>query len=229
MKLPDNLAPARFIQRLNRFAAMVSLDGTETMVHVANSGRLRELFVPGRKVYLASRQGEHRRTAYDLTLVEVEGTLVSCDARLPNPLTEEAIRNGTLASLTGYPTIQREVTYGESRLDLRLSGSEGDCYVETKSITLVENGTALFPDAPTARGTKHVHSLVKALEKGHRAAVVFVVQREDAARFSPHEMADQAFTAALRQATDRGVEVYAYACHVGLIDIVIARRLPVCL
>ncbi len=217
------------MRRLNRFAAMVSLGGTETVVHVANSGRLRELFTPGRRVYLAPRRGEHRKTAYDLTLVEVDDTLVSCDARLPNPLTEEAVRNGTLAPLAGYPTIEREVTYGESRLDLRLSGPNGDCYVETKSITLVEDGTALFPDAPTTRGTKHVRSLVKALDEGHRAAVVFVVQREDATRFSPHETADEVFAAALRNAAERGVEVYAYGCRVDLTDISIARRLQVCL
>ena len=229
MKLPANLTPATFIERLNRFAAMVSLDGAETTVHVANSGRLRELFTSGRRVYLAPRRGEHRRTAYDLILVDMEGTLVSCDARLPNPLTEEAVRNGTLAPLAGYPTIEREVTYGESRLDLRLSGPNGDCYVETKSITLVEDGTALFPDAPTTRGTKHVRSLVKALEEGHRAAVVFVVQREDATRFSPHETADEVFAAALRNAAEHGVEVYAYGCRVDLTDISIARRLPVCL
>lgn len=229
MKLPVNLVQATFIQRLNRFAAMVDVDCAETMVHVANSGRLGELFTPGRTVYLTPRPGEHRKTAYDLTLVKVDNTLVSCDARLPNPLVEEAIRTGVLAPLSGYPTIDREVTYGESRLDMRLSEYGPDCYVETKSITLVEDGTALFPDAPTTRGTKHVHSLVKALEEGHRAAVMFVVQRDDAAQFSPHEEADGVFTTALREAAARGVEVYAYGCQVSLRDIVIAQRLPVCL
>lgn len=229
MRLSNDLVEAAFIERLNRFAALVNLNGVEVTTHVANSGRLRELFIRGSKVYLTPRLGAHRKTAYDLSLVDVSGTLVSCDARLPNFLTEEAIRSGTMVSFQCHPTVDREVTFEDSRLDIRLSGAEGQCFIETKSITLVVDGTALFPDAPTSRGTKHVGALASAVEQGHRAAAVFVIQREDAVRFAPHEEADKEFSAALRQAVSRGVEAYAYKCRVSLKEILVTEEVPVCL
>ncbi|MFQ5933540.1 MAG: DNA/RNA nuclease SfsA [Dehalococcoidia bacterium] len=227
MKLPLNLKRASFIERVNRFAALVCLEGSEVLAHVPNSGRLRELFTPEQTVYLAPRLGSHRKTAYDLCLVELGKTLVSCDARLPSPVVEEALRLGKLAPFRGYSTIEREVTFGESRLDLMLSGPQGCCFIEAKSITLVEGDAALFPDAPTTRGTRHVRSLAEAVGQGHRAAVVLVVQRDDASYFTPYEEADPQFASVLGEAAALGVEVYAYGCRVSLTEVVLARELPV--
>ena len=178
MRLPP-LHEARFVRRLNRFAATVSLNGREVMVHVANSGRLRELLQPGSLCYLTDQPGSHRKTAYDLSLVAIDrprgdgvrepaaayGTergpaqdslLVSADARLPNALVWEAWRDGTLPHFEGYPSARREVRYHDSRLDMLLESPAGQCYVEVKSVTLVQDGVARFPDAPTDRGRRHV-------------------------------------------------------------------------
>ena len=229
VQLPPGLVEARFLVRLNRFAALAALDGGEVPVHVANSGRLRELLQRGVRVLLAPRPGAARRTPYDLALVDLDGTLVSADARLPSTLVAEALAAGRLPPLAGYPTVRREVALGESRLDLALEGPTGRCYVEVKSVTLVQDGYGLFPDAPTLRGQRHVAELARAVAAGHRAAVVFVVQRGDAAAFRPHDAADPAFGAALRRAAAAGVEVYAYRCAVTLRAVVLADPLPVCL
>lgn len=225
MELPE-LVCGRFVRRDNRFRATVVVDGSETWAHVPNSGRLRELFTPDRPVWLAPAADQNRKTAYTLKLVEYAGVLVSVDARLPSPLFEEALAAGRLSSLS-FPIIEREVTRNDSRLDLRLSGPDGACWVETKSVTLVQDGVALFPDAPTGRGRKHLLGLIDAVESGDRAAVVFVVQRPDARCFAPYQEADPAFTAVLRQAAEAGVEVQAYTCWVSREMIAIVGEIPV--
>lgn len=221
------LVPARFLHRLNRFAALVDLEGRETMVHVANSGRMRELLVVGNTCWLRPAPGEHRKTAWDLALVDIGHTLVSADARLPNHLVHRAFRERLLPQFADYHECHTEVTYGESRLDLTLHGPRGACFIETKSVTLVEEGAGLFPDAPTTRGRKHVFSLMNAVAEGYRAAVVFVIQRPDALLFRPHHDADPDFGQALRQAVDAGVEAYAYTCAVSLNEVRLAHPLEV--
>ena len=252
MRLPP-LHEARFVRRLNRFAATVSLNGREVMVHVANSGRLQELLLPGSLCYLTEQPGSHRKTAYDLSLVAIErpghesvrepqvpydvtheqstagSLLVSADARLPNALVWEAWRNGTLPHFEGYETARREVRYRDSRLDMLLESPAGQCYVEVKSVTLVQDGVARFPDAPTDRGRRHVSTLVRAVEEGHRAAAVFVIQRADADALSPYDAHDPLFGAALREAVAAGVEAYAFTCAVTRESITIAGEVPVLL
>ena len=223
----DELVEARFIRRLNRFAALVGVGGKEEFVHVANSGRMKELLVEGRRVLLKPVSGDHRKTAFDLALVDLGHSLASADARLPNLLVHEALEEARLPELSGYTSFRREVRFGDSRLDLELLGPEGSCLVETKSVTLVVDGVGLFPDAPTIRGLKHVRSLAKALTEGYRAAVVFVVQRDDAEAMAPNNSADPEFGAALRQADMMGVEVYAYGCRVSTREIALGPRLPV--
>ena len=196
--------------------------------HIANSGRLRELLEPGRRLLLAPAPGEHRKTRYDLALVDLGPTLVSADARLPNALVAEAIAAGQLPPYCGYTGLRREVTYGESRLDLMLEGPAGPCYLETKSVTLVEaDGMALFPDAPTTRGTKHLHTLTQVADAGYRAGAIFVVQRSDARFLMPHDKADPEFCAALRAARSAGVEIRAYRCTVTRWEIRLADSIPV--
>ena len=231
----DRLVEARFIRRLNRFAALVDLDRRETLVHVANSGRMRELLVEERRVLLKPAAGDHRKTAFDLALVDLGHTLASADARLPNYLVHEALEEGRLPQFATYDQFLREVTYGDSRLDLALEGQGSRCFIETKSVTLVTDDAGLFPDAPTSRGRKHMGSLLRAVGEGYRAAVLFVVQRDDVRGFAPNDKADPEFGLALRQAVDGGVEVYAYSCRVttklakGQIEgkVVLAGQLPV--
>ena len=227
MKLSSPQKEAKFVQRLNRFAALVDMGGETAKVHVANSGRLSELLQRGCRVHLVDRPSLTRQTAYDLCLVDVGHTLVSADARLPNPLTVEAISQGQMPQFLGFSSLKREVRYGESRLDLQLLYPDVTCYLECKSVTLVVGGAGLFPDAPTSRGRRHLETLMRARREGHRAAVIFVIQREDAESFKPNDAADPSFGQTLRRAAAEGVEVYAYRCRVRTDEICISERLPV--
>lgn len=214
--------------RDNRFRVTVEVDGQEVWAHLPNSGRLGELLVPGRRLLLVERPEAGRKTGYDLGLIELDGRWVSVDARLPNDLVEEAVRDGRLAPLRGYTSMRREVVRGPSRFDLLLEAPRrAPCLVEVKSITLVVDGLGCFPDAVTQRGRRHVEELAEAVGAGYRAAVVFCVQRDDAVGVRPHDESDPEFGRALRAAARRGVEVYAYACRVEPRQIQISHRLPV--
>jgi sugar fermentation stimulation protein A len=226
--LLPRLIPGRFVHRDNRFRATVQVNGRDAWAHVPNSGKLTDLFVTGRPVWLALANSDGRRTAYDLKLVELPSGLVSVDARLPNPLFAEALRENRLAPFP-YPTVRPEAVYGSSRLDFHLSGPAGDCWVETKSVTLVENGQALFPDVPTARGRRHLRELLAIRQSGQRAAVVFVIQRSDARAFRPHQAADPDLATVLQQAVVAGVEAFAYTCTVSLSSITLARPIELIL
>ena len=226
MRFPP-LVEGRFIKRLNRFAALVDVEKREYLAHVPNSGRMGELLAPGYRVLLIpAPDGSARKTAFDLALVDTGDALSSADARLPNKLVAEAIAEGRLPQFADYPTVYPERTFGESRLDFLLEGPAGRCYVETKSVTLVEDGVALFPDAPTLRGVKHLHSLMAAMDEGHRASVIFVIQRADAEAFTPHDSADPLLGETLRAAAARGVEVWAYRCDVDERSITLADEIP---
>lgn len=227
MKLHPHLEEGYFVLRLNRFAALAEVAGRQEMVHVANSGRLRELFEPGRRLLLAPAPGDRRKTRYDLALVDLGTTLVSADARLPNALVAEALAAGRLEPYVEFPELRREVSYGESRLDLALEGPPGRCYLETKSVTLVEDGLALFPDAPTTRGVKHLHTLIQAAAEGHRAGAIFVVQRSDATCLAPNDASDPQFGRALREAREVGIDVLAYRCLVAVEEVTLADPIPV--
>jgi sugar fermentation stimulation protein A len=221
-----------FVKRDNRFRVQVQVEDRVADAHLPNSGRLGELLVPGQNVWLTPidmRARPNRRTRYDLALVEYAGRLVSIDARVPGHLVAEALRRGQLAGFTEYTTFRREVRLGQSRLDFRLeAGSEKPpCWMEVKSVTLVEDGTARFPDAPTLRGQRHLRELMDAVRTGARAAVVFVVQRDDAERFAPHGEADPAFADTLRQAAHAGVAVHAWRCQVSHTAVMLADRIRV--
>ncbi len=225
MKFPP-LVYGQFLNRDNRFRATVEVNGKRTWAHVPNSGRLSELFTPGRSIWLSHEQKPARKTDYDLKLVEYGSVLVSVDARLPNPLFEEALKNEHLPGFN-FTTLDREVILNRSRIDFRLSDAQQICWVETKSVTLVKEGVANFPDAPTSRGRRHISELSQAVTQGDRAAVVFIVQRSDARSFSPHFESDPDLSDSLIQAADKGVEVRAFSCQVSLSAINICSEIPV--
>lgn len=227
MQIDRRLVEGRFVQRDNRFRATVEINGRITKAHVPNSGRLHELFMTGQPILLAHVPAPHRLTDYDLVMVQVDDQLVSMDARLPSRLFHEAVAAGRLDPFASYTHIEPEVRFGESRLDFRLENGDEPCYVEVKSVTLTEDGYGLFPDAPTLRGQRHVRELIEVVGRDHRAAAVFIIQREDARRFAPHETADPDFAQVLRVAHRAGVEVYAYTCRVSLNEIAIDRSIPV--
>lgn len=228
MDVEGSLVEGRFVARDNRFRVTVEVGGQQVWAHLPNSGRLGELLVPGRRAILVERPKAGRKTGYDLSLVEMDGRWVSVDARLPNDLVAEALRSGILLPLAGYPSLRREVSFGRSRFDFMLEApGRRPCLVEVKSITLIVDGLGCFPDAVTARGRRHVAELAESLARGYRAAVVFVVQRDDARGIRPHDESDPGFGRALREAARRGVEVYAYACHVEPRRAEITHPLPV--
>ncbi len=228
MEVAGSLVEGRFVARDNRFRVTVEVAGQPVCAHLPNSGRLGELLVPGCRTLLVERRGAQRKTDYDLHLVELNRRWVSVDARLPNDLVAEALRAGRLTPLAGYPTVRREVAFGNSRLDFLLAAPDKPpCLVEVKSVTLVVDGLACFPDAVTLRGRRHVRELAGAVEAGYRAAVVFVVQRDDALGLRTHDESDPGFGQALRDAAGRGVEVYAYGCRVEPGRIELDASLPV--
>lgn len=228
MRFP-RLVEGYLVQRENRFRAAVEIEGHLMSAHIANSGRLRELLVSGRRVWLASTEEgsapTRRKTAYDLVLVEANGTLVSIDARLPNRLFVEDLAARWMGQ-EGL-RIESEVRRRESRLDFRLAANGRACWVEVKSVTLVRAGVAMFPDAPTARGRRHLEALGEAVAQGEEAAVAFIVQRDDAMCFSPNIETDPAFAQRLHDVAQLGVAVKAFRCAVSLQEITIAQEIPV--
>ncbi len=220
-----------FILRENRFRARVRLAGEEVSAHVPNSGRLTELLSPGHRVLLAEARSPDRITDYDLAMVSLPHTLVSIDARLPNHLFSEALQAGVLPEFEGYPVVRPEVFYGDSRLDflLEADGEKRPCLIEVKSVTLVRDGVGYFPDAVTSRGRRHLRELRRATLAGKRAALVFIIQRDDANALTPHDESDPDFGEAVRQVVAAGVEVYAYTCQVSREEIVLRAGVPVLL
>lgn len=229
MLFPPGLLRATILSRRGRFSVNVRLeDGATGLAYLANSGRLQGLLEPGTPALLCPRPGERRLLPWDLLLVAPSGgDWVAVDARLANRLLYEALTGQGLRALQGYTHVRAEVVAGGSRMDFLLTGPAGRCLVEAKSVTLVRNGVALFPDAPTDRGRRQLHDLVQARREGLEAAVVFVVQREDASSLQPNRALDPAFAAALYQAAGAGVALLAYRCHVCPQGVALADRIPV--
>ena len=203
----------RFLERPNRFIARVELDGAVETVHVKNTGRCRELLVSGCKVYLADEGHGGRKTRYDLIAVEKEGVgLINMDSQAVNPAAGEWLPQSGLFE-TGA-IFRREVTHGNSRFDFAVEEGARRHFVEVKGVTLEQNGTALFPDAPTLRGVKHLQELEACAKEGIGAWVLFVIQMEGMVCFRPHEAMHPQFAQALRRAAEAGVRVLAVDCHV---------------
>ena len=204
-----------FVKRHNRFVAEVEIEGQHYFAHVPNTGRMRELLLPGAKVILRRSKDPMRKTGYDLLFVYKGDLLIAIDSGLPNRLLREAFEKGQLAYFQEFTQVKREVTYGKSRFDFSLNNDHSHGLVEAKCVTLVkEGGLASFPDAPTVRGTKHVLELIEAKKQGIRGAVIFIVQRKDAVAFTPNSLMDPAFGEAVQRAREQGIEFYAYNCQV---------------
>ncbi len=221
------LVPGRFLHRLNRFAALVEVNGKAEQVHVRNSGRLRELLKPGRQVLLEPAVTPGRRTRFSLAIARLSGGDVSTDAHLPNALLEAGLRQGAVPGFRGYRVVCREPVIGHNRMDFLLARGGRQCLLEVKSATLVRGGVALFPDAPTERGRTHLEHLIAARQRGLLAAVLFLVQRRDVTAFSPNLDADPEFGESLRRAHRAGVRVRAMRCRVTAEGVWLDRRLPV--
>lgn len=218
--------PAVFKVRYNRFLGEVQMEGGCSLCFIPNPGRMEELLGTNTVVYLLEKHSGDRKTYFDLVLVDLDGTLVSIDSRVPNKVVAEGIEMGQIPEFHGMKIRAFEPYFLDSRFDLQLVGDSGSLMLELKSCTLVSDGIGLFPDAPTERGRRHLRTLVRALETG-RAAMLFLIQRSDVRVFQPNEGTDPEFAAALRYAAEHGVEIIAYSSDVTLQGVSLGRRVPV--
>lgn len=224
------IVAGRFVERLNRFEANVLIDGEPHTVHVKNTGRCKELLVPGATVYLEYCEKLTRKTQFDLVAVEKARAkkgilLVNMDSQAPNAVAEEWLREGNLFSPDAV--VQREKTYRSSRFDFYVRDGERRAYIEIKGVTLENEGKARFPDAPTERGVKHLCELTECLSEGYEAFLIFVLQMGEMRSFSPNEETDRAFALALRKAAEAGVKVLAYQCEVAPDTLRMTQPIPV--
>ncbi len=231
----QNVQRAVFCHRPNRFLAVCRLGDETVTAHVKNTGRCRELLLPGAAVWLEPAATAGRKTAWSLIGVEKRlqngEMLINLDSQAPNQVVWEAVQQQRmdLSFLKGQKlvSVRREVVFEDSRYDLGGETPEGPFLVEVKGVTLERDGAVLFPDAPTKRGLKHLDGLCRAVKAGYRCGVVFVVQMEQASFFSPNDETHPAFGQALRRAQQQGVEIAAYCCRVRPDTLEIAGQLPV--
>jgi sugar fermentation stimulation protein A len=228
VEIKGKLFEGIFVERINRFIAHILIEDEIKIAHVANTGRMKELLIDGARVIVRKVDSPNRKTNYDLVMVYKNDILVLIDSKMPNILLEKAFREGGIENFSHYDYIKREVNFGNSRFDIGLSNEHENILIECKCVTLVKNNNlATFPDAPTERGRKHILELIKAKEKGYRAAVFFIIQREDAVVFTPNRDMDKDFARAVKMAYEEGVEFYAYICSVTLNEIRIKKKIPV--
>ena len=228
----QKIIPAIFISRPNRFIAHVYIDGKVETVHVKNTGRCRELLTEGCTVYLSVADNPSRKTGYDLVAVEKKRhnkmpLLINMDSQIANDVAAEWLTSGNLFSLSA--SVRREVPHGNSRFDFYVEDGERKAFVEVKGVTLEHDGVAMFPDAPTERGVKHVKELAALIDKGFEAYVLFIVQMKDIRLMRPHDAMHKAFGDALREAAQKGVAVLAVDCLVTEDSIVADQQIPVML
>ena len=221
------VVPGRFLCRPNRFIAQVETAAGVQTVHVKNTGRCRELLVPGASVYLEQSANPRRKTAFDLIAVDKGGLLINMDAQAPNRVFAEWAGAGNF--LPDCTALHREYDYGDSRLDFCLETPGGLHLVEVKGVTLEEGGAARFPDAPTERGVRHIQELRRAVEAGLGATLFFVVQMEGMRSVAPNDETHPAFGRALREAAAAGVRVCAWDCAVTPESLTLRAPVPVLL
>ena len=218
----SNMVPGIFLSRPNRFIAHVEIDGLVEICHVKNTGRCRELLVPGAQVWCQRSENPNRKTKYDLITVKKGDRLINMDSQAPNIAAGQWLASGGLGAIS---ELKAEYTHGDSRFDFSFLLDGKRCFLEVKGVTLEHDGVCAFPDAPTERGVKHLKGLTKAAKEGYGAFVLFVIQMADVKYLRPHDETDPAFGAALREAAENGVTVLALDC--GVTEDVMQLRLPV--
>jgi sugar fermentation stimulation protein A len=223
-----NILRGKFVERPNRFLAKVAIEGGVVEVFVPNPGRMYEFMVSGKEVFIRKNPAPHRKTEYDMIGVFHDGVMVSIDSNLPNRFVRSLLESHSLPYFATYDKIIPEPRYYQGRFDFRLESECDVTLIEVKSCTLVVEGKALFPDAPTKRGTRHLKHLVRALDEGFasRAAIMFIIQRPDATGFSPHDGNDPAFGNALRAASDYGIDVIPLVTKVIDWNLHLLNRIP---
>lgn len=226
----SNITKATFISRPNRFIAKVEINGKSEVVHVKNTGRCKELLTEGCTVYLYASDNPARKTKYDLVAAEKircnQGSLlINLDSQIPNDVAEEFFKKGNIFSQNAV--IKREAKYGNSRFDFYIEENGKKIYLEVKGVTQENDGIALFPDAPTERGVKHIEELIKCKKEGYDACILFVIQMKEIEVLRPNDVTHKAFGDALRKAQKEGVRILAFDCIVTPDSITADEEIPV--
>lgn len=208
----SNIYEGIFIKRINRFIAHVFIDGQEEVVHVKNTGRCKELFIEGRKVFLQKSDNPNRKTKYSLIAIYKDDKLINIDSQVPNQVISEAIEAGQIPGFENLTHLKREKTYGNSRFDIYYETEETKGFIEVKGVTLEDLGKSMFPDAPTSRGTKHVRELIKGQKEGYTNFIMLLIQLEDVHHWQPNQKTDPDFCQAIEDAHQAGVKIKCYSC-----------------
>lgn len=210
---------AVFLERPNRFVAKVNLDGEEIYCHVKNTGRCRELLVPGAQVWLEDSENPNRKYRYSLVTVRKGDRLVNMDSQAPNKAVGEWLKNAGL--FDDIRVLKAESRYGTSRFDFYCEYEDKKAYIEVKGVTLENDNIVSFPDAPTERGARHVSELIECIKDGYEAYIIFVVQMKNVLHFEPNAVNDPAFAETLKRAEKEGVNIIAVDCSVSETEMVI--------
>ena len=205
----ENITKAVFLRRPNRFISEVEIDGQKEIVHVKNTGRCRELLIPGSEVWLTAPKSPNRKTKYDLVAVrKSNGVLFNIDSQAPNKVTKEWLLQ------QGYDRVIPEYTYGDSRIDFYMERGSEKYLMEVKGCTLEIDGVGYFPDAPTERGVKHIRELIGAKKAGYHSVLAFVIQMDGVTEVRPHRQMNPEFGEAIDLAKEAGIEIWYLPCHV---------------
>ncbi|KNY28489.1 DNA/RNA nuclease SfsA [Pseudobacteroides cellulosolvens] len=199
-----------FLERPNRFIAKVIINGNEETVHVKNTGRCREILRPGTEVILEETDNKNRKTKYSLIGAYKGNVLINIDSQIPNMVISEAIRNKEIYEFQNITFLKREVTFKNSRFDIYCEGNSRKMFIEVKGVTLEKDKTAMFPDAPTQRGLKHVKELMEAVKMGFEGFVIFLIQMKGVTCFTPNYEMDIKFSEGLKKASKNGVKILAF-------------------
>lgn len=221
-----NIVPGVFLARPNRFIAHVEINGQVVICHVKNTGRCRELLIPGTQVWCQKADNPTRKTQYDLIAVQKGHRLINMDSQAPNAAAKEWLLAGGLGQIE---ELRPEIFHGESRFDFAFTKDGIPCLLEVKGVTLETDGVCAFPDAPTERGAKHLRHLAQAVKDGYGAYVLFVVQMADVSYLHPNDTTDPAFGVALREAQKAGVHILAMDCLVTEHSMAIQSPVPIVL
>ena len=223
----ENIVKANFVSRPNRFIANIEIDGKCEIAHVKNTGRCKELFVPGAEIYVQLCDNPLRKTQYDVIAVKKGTEIINIDSQIPNKVFAEFVAEGKF--LSGITYVKPETTYQNSRFDFYIERGNEKIYVEVKGVTLEQNGVALFPDAPTDRGVKHINELIDAIKNGFSAYIIFVIQMKGVNEFKPNASMHKEFADALKKANENGVKIIALDCNVTENTIKIDKNIDVSL
>lgn len=218
-----------FSKKLNRFVAEVYINGELEEVHIKNTGRLKEILRPGATVALETSNNPNRKTKYSIIAGMKGDVWINIDSQIPNAVVHDAILAGKVEAFQGLDHLKREAAYQGSRFDLFYTRENQPGFIEVKGVTLEQDGLAMFPDAPTVRGTKHVETLVEAVDEGYEATIFFVVQMKGCRAFTPNRTMDHAFYETLKHAFNEGVQLIAYDCLVTESTIQLDEKIPIIL